>query len=200
MSACQGHAQGQPRGWRVNTMPISQSCICHAPAMTALHDAHGILDAAQNLQHEVGASRTWTGAGLWCALALPAGPTKQASSPHVAAKLDAQAPASGTPLLYTSLEGASVLVSTAAPLAIGSALLKLLSGAFPRRAPLNRASVTSINHPPTETRRRVHQSTTTSQTPSSPTSAPSNRVSGTAASLNAFFHRSPGLAPARPRC
>jgi hypothetical protein len=124
----------------------------------------------------------------------------EASSPHVAAKLDAQAPASGTPLLYTSLEGASVLVSTAAPLAIGSALLKLLSGAFPRRAPLNRASVTSINHPPTETRRRVHQSTTTSQTPSSPTSAPSNRVSGTAASLNAFFHRSPGLAPARPRC
>lgn len=33
------------------------SSICHASAMTALHDAHGILDAAQSLQHDVGASR-----------------------------------------------------------------------------------------------------------------------------------------------
>lgn len=47
-----------------NTVPISQSSICHAPAMTALRDTHGILDAAQNLQHDVGAARTWTGTAV----------------------------------------------------------------------------------------------------------------------------------------
>lgn len=140
-----------------NTMPI-----CHAPAMTVLHDAHGILDAAQNLQLEVGASPTWTGAGLSCALALPAGPMQQAHH-CCAAELDAQtglvlaaAPASngaGSPL--------STVRRCTSPRhdrrATSCPLLKLLLVAFPRRAPLNCASVTSIGHPPTETRRRVPQ-------------------------------------------
>ena len=83
--------------------------------MTALHDAHGILDAAQNLQREVGASRTWTGAGLWCAFALQ---SKVGCREKVSSWLLRLSNCAGSPLLSRSLKPASVLVSTAAPLAV----------------------------------------------------------------------------------